>query len=67
MDNKIIEFLVKENARISNGDKWLVVNEDEETCHEITVYQVVYRKHVPTILYRGYSLDEALHFLGGGE
>jgi len=62
MANEIMEFLATENARIDNGDKWLVVNE-VDTCYIITVYEHVYKKRLPFILYQGLNLNEALQIL----
>jgi hypothetical protein len=60
--DKIMDFLNTSNARIDNGNKWLVVNEID-TCYEITVYEHNYYKRQPNVLYNGYNLDEALAYL----
>jgi len=62
MDNLIAEFLIHNNARIDNGDKWLVSNEDD-TAYIYTVYQHEYRKRQPITLYEGFNLEEALRIL----
>jgi hypothetical protein len=62
MDNKIIEFLIDNNARIDNSGKWLVADE-KDTGYEFTVYKHVYGKHGATILYQGLDLEMALQTL----
>ena len=66
MNNSIIEFLINNNARISNGDSWLVVNEvGKDTFY--TVYKKSYGRKKTSTLYNGIYLETALMFLKSEE
>ena len=61
MDSKILEFLSKDNARIDNSGKWLVVS-NEDGQYMIDVYEHTHRTVVQ--LYRGIDIEKALNVLG---
>jgi hypothetical protein len=62
MDNKILEFLENENARLSLGDRWLVVDKE---AGGIIVHEHKYGKHKTSTLYAGNNLGTALDTLKG--
>lgn len=52
---KILEALEKENIRLSNGDKWLIIDEGEFIVHQ----KKNGKKTVKTV-YKGTSEEEAI-------
>lgn len=54
----IEKYLKEENARLSNGGRWLVWDVGEWVVREHR-----YRQRVPSIIYSGGNLDEALKSL----
>lgn len=66
MNNSIIEFLINNNARISNGDTWLVVNKIGKDIF-YTVYKKSYGQRKTSTLYDGVYLETALMFLKSEE
>lgn len=55
----IKDCLRKENLRVSNGDKWLVIDDNGE----YVVYEHKYRTSSGTEIYRGYNEEKAVSYL----
>ena len=60
MDDKILKFMAEENARLSNGNKWMTV----DSTLVITVWVRLYGAKRTASVYRGFSVDDALEALG---
>jgi hypothetical protein len=63
MDGLILDFLIRNIARITYEDKWLVVNNIDGII--FTVYQRGYNQKYTRTLYDGDNLKEALSALQG--
>jgi hypothetical protein len=63
MDNKILEFLENNNARLEFGGRWLVVDKE---AGGIIVHEHLYGKHKASTIYVGNNLDKALEELKKG-
>jgi hypothetical protein len=62
-DELIVDFLLKENAGISNGDRWLVVNNIDGIV--FTVYSREYGQKYTRTIYDGKDLEAAIMALSG--